>query len=98
MSSIRKTGMASKRHAVIPIFIPHKGCPHDCIFCNQKKISGAVKDVTKEELTYLIEESLKTINPVTRTEIGFYGGSFTGIEKEKQLELLETASGFVRSE
>ncbi|NTV91316.1 MAG: radical SAM protein [Clostridiales bacterium] len=85
------------RHAVIPVFVPHKGCPHDCIFCNQKKISGSSTDVTSKEVKKIIEEGLATIRPGTYTEIGFFGGSFTGIEKEKQLEFLETAGLFVVS-
>ncbi|HPA55356.1 MAG TPA: radical SAM protein, partial [Bacillota bacterium] len=35
-----------KKHYIIPIFVPHKGCPHDCIFCNQKKITGQIEKVT----------------------------------------------------
>ena len=29
---------------IIPIFVPHRGCPHDCIFCNQKKITGDIEE------------------------------------------------------
>ncbi len=32
--------MTPKRH-IIPIFVPHLGCPNDCVFCNQRRISGA---------------------------------------------------------
>jgi len=93
MSSSSKT--VFKKHVVIPVFIPHKGCPHDCIFCNQKKISGSISEVTKEDVYRIIDNSLKTINHQAHTEIRFYGGSFTGIEKEKQLEFLKTAGFFV---
>ena len=41
---------------IIPIFVPHRGCPHDCIFCNQKKITGVSTDVTSEEARNIIEE------------------------------------------
>ena len=33
---------------IIPIFVPHRGCPHDCIFCNQKKITGVSKSSGKK--------------------------------------------------
>ena len=46
---------------IIPIFVPHRGCPHDCIFCNQKKITGVSTDVTSEEARNIIEEYLPTI-------------------------------------
>ena len=38
-----------KKQYIIPIFVPHLGCPNDCIFCNQKSISGQKKNMTKEE-------------------------------------------------
>ncbi len=92
---IIKNKQIIKKHAVIPVFIPHRGCPHDCIFCNQKKISGSSTEVTAEGVYKIIEEGLETIQPGTYIEVGFYGGSFTGIEKEKQLEFLETAGFFI---
>ena len=44
-----------KKQYIIPIFVPHLGCPNDCIFCNQKSISGQKKNVTKEEAKKTIE-------------------------------------------
>ena len=38
-----------KKQYVIPVFIPHLGCPNDCSFCNQKSISGKTKMPTKNE-------------------------------------------------
>ena len=40
----------------IPIFIPHKGCPNNCIFCNQRKISGQIDDVTVEDVDNIIKK------------------------------------------
>ena len=34
----------SKNYYIIPIFVPHEGCPHDCVFCNQDRITGTNKD------------------------------------------------------
>ena len=50
-----------KKQYIIPIFVPHLGCPNDCIFCNQKLISGQKKNMTKEEAKKIIENYLKSI-------------------------------------
>ena len=77
---------------IIPIFVPHLGCPNDCTFCNQKSISGQTKQVTAKDVKQTIEEYLKSFkNENLYKEVAFFGGSFTGIEPEKQEELLETA-------
>ena len=74
-----------KKQYIIPIFVPHLGCPNDCIFCNQKSISGQKKQITKEETKKIIDNYLESIeNEDAKIEIAFYGGSFTAIEKEKQ--------------
>ena len=76
-----------KTHAIIPVFIPHEGCPHDCVFCDQRSITA--RDVAPDEAQTrsLIESHLSTIekNPgITEREIAFFGGSFTGIPAGKQ--------------
>ena len=80
---------------IIPIFVPHLGCPNDCIFCNQKSISGQTKEVTKEDVKNIIEEHLKYIKIPSKVEIAFFGGSFTAIKEEKQIELLEAAYEYI---
>ena len=87
-----------KKLYIIPIFVPHLGCPNDCIFCNQKSISGQKKNMTKEEAKKIIEDYLKSINSEdAQIEIAFFGGSFTAIEKEKQEELLEVAYEYIKA-
>ena len=86
-----------KKQYIIPIFVPHLGCPNDCVFCNQKSISGQTKQVTKDDVKTIIEEHLKYIKEDSIVEVAFFGGSFTGIEEEKQIELLSTAYEFVKS-
>lgn len=81
----------------IPIFIPHKGCPNNCIFCNQKKISGQIEDVTVDNVDNIIKEYLTYYdNSNKKIEIAFFGGSFTGIEQELQIAYLEVASKYIK--
>ena len=72
--------------SIIPIFIPHAGCPHQCVFCNQKKISGQ-KTASAQAVRQQIEKYLQWIKPGRDNEAAFYGGSFTGLEPELQEEL-----------
>lgn len=81
-----------KTKVIIPIFVPHKGCPNQCIFCNQRKISGQIKDITKEDVLNTIDEHLKTIKGEVDIELAFFGGSFTGIDRNLMIELLEAAN------
>ena len=87
----------SPRRRIIPIFVPHLGCPNQCVFCDQKRISGslfpACGDTVREALDALTGEGY---------ELAFYGGSFTAIEPERQEELLAAvqpyrAAGLVTS-
>ena len=84
-----------KKEYVIPVFVPHLGCPNDCIFCNQKSISGQKKAVTKEDVKNTIEYFLKNIEKDSIKEIAFYGGSFTGIDVKTQDELLSVANEYI---
>lgn len=91
----------AKNHYIIPFFVPHLGCPHDCVFCNQKSITGSEKIPTGTMVAQKIKEYLKTIPqsqvrtglpaPGLNVEVAFYGGSFTGIPRETQALLLQPA-------
>ena len=86
------------RYYNIPIFVPHEGCLFQCVFCNQKRITGSDTSVTPEVVAETIDKYLSTIpNGEKRVEAAFFGGSFTGISKEKQESLLKTAYQFVIS-
>lgn len=88
----------NKKQYIIPIFIPHLGCPNDCTFCNQKSISGTRKMPTKEEVINIIEENLKTFkDEEAYKEIAFFGGSFTGIERELQEQYLKIANEYIKN-
>ncbi|MHC1717873.1 MAG: elongator complex protein 3 [Acidaminococcaceae bacterium] len=79
---------------IIPVFIPHAGCPHQCIFCNQKKISGQ-SEASLLNAEKQISRYLQWIKPSSENEIAFYGGSFTGLPLELQKGLLTLSDKFV---
>lgn len=85
-----------KTHAIIPVFIPHKGCPNDCVFCNQKAITARTADVTRKDVIRIIEEYLPTLENrgLLEIELAFFGGSFTGIPMEEQNEFLSVAKEY----
>ncbi len=85
------------RHINIPVFIPHLGCPNMCVFCNQKTISGTV-EFDRGSVRGLIDEALSTIPSDAETEIAFFGGSFTGIDRDLMLYLLQLADEYVKAD
>lgn len=85
-----------KKHANIPLFVVHMGCPNQCVFCNQRLISGT-SSFSAENAEEQIERSLATLKGTGRqAEIAFFGGSFTGIERSLMIKLLETAQKYVQ--
>lgn len=88
----------NKKHFTIPIFVPELACPNRCVFCNQQSISGCLKQPEPEEVREIILQHLKTIpEKDVHIEVGFFGGSFTGIEPELQAMYLDVALNFVSS-
>lgn len=85
-----------KKHANISIFVPHLGCPKQCSFCNQHYIARTADAPQKEDIISAVNTAVnsKNYNPDT-TELAFFGGSFTAIDHEYMLSLLETAKAFV---
>ena len=83
------------RHYNIPVFVPHKGCPNDCVFCNQKKITGEDECKTIAETGKIIDEHLSTMERPYFAEIAFFGGSFTGIDTHLQKQYLEIAKKYI---
>ena len=84
------------RHVNIPVFIPHLGYPNQCVFCNQRSISG-VERFHAEKVVPIIEKALETIEDDSEVEIAFFGGSFTGIDRSLMISLLEIAYGFIKT-
>ena len=86
-----------KQHRNIPFFVPHAGCPNCCVFCSQVKITGesAEKDINTEidELRALLES--ESDNLFSESQIAFFGGSFTAIEKSRMERLLSVANEYI---
>ncbi len=86
-----------KKQYIIPIFVPHLGCPNECTFCNQRKISGQMKNITENDVRETIEYYLNNFKEKDiYKEVAFFGGSFTGIEEELQEKLLSTAYEYIK--
>lgn len=85
-----------KKHANLSIFIPHEGCTNGCIFCDQRIISGQQKAPLVEEVKEYCNRYLTDDFSDIDTKIAFFGGSFTAIEREYMISLLEVASSFVK--
>lgn len=81
------------KKANIPVFVAHLGCPNDCVFCNQKRITGTDGKMTAKKCAEIIEEWLSFIKG--EAEIAFFGGSFTGIALKEQNELLAVAESYL---
>lgn len=82
---------------IIPFFIPHSGCPHQCVFCNQRNITGRHKSVEVAEVPGRITEYLRTKTSHDPVHVAFYGGSFTALPIETQRSYLEAVQPFIRS-
>lgn len=82
----------SARESIIPVFVPHLGCPNDCVFCNQRRISGSLAPACPEDVTRAIESAGEGTS-----QLAFYGGSFTAIPDAEQEALLEAARPYLRS-
>ena len=86
-----------KKEYIIPIFVPNLGCPYDCTFCNQEKISGAQTDVDAKKVRDTIEYYLKNFKDDHKyVEVAFFGGSFTGIDRRVQEKLLQEANKYIK--
>jgi len=84
---------------IIPIFISHSGCPHRCIFCDQEKItSQSVRSVGTDEVREVLEKAIssKRFDIRRNPEVAFYGGTFTGLPKDRIKELLEAVAPYIR--
>lgn len=84
------------RKGNISIFVPHIGCPHKCSFCNQNTITGQNDAPTAKNVETAVKTALKQDG--FEYEIAFFGGSFTAIDRQYMISLLESAHCFVENE
>lgn len=86
-----------KKHFTIPVFIPMQACPFQCIFCDQEKISGEAEIPGPHDVVDIIEKRLATIPSINSVvEVGFFGGTFTGLPIAVQQNYLEAVQPFIR--
>ena len=85
----------TQKHSNISIFVPHIGCPNMCSFCNQRHITGANKAPSQQDVIDAVEVAVNSTryNP-KNTEIAFFGGSFTAINRNYMLSILTAANNF----
>lgn len=86
--------MTPKRH-IIPIFVPHLGCPNDCVFCNQRRITGRSDPTTPETVHNTIRDAAGVLPEEAQIQLAFYGGSFTALPTAQQEAFLAAAAPFL---
>jgi histone acetyltransferase (RNA polymerase elongator complex component) len=82
---------------IIPFFIPHAGCPHQCLFCNQHGITGAASAEEPPNIPERVARFLAGAKRAEPAEVAFYGGSFTALPMERQEQLLTAVRPFIAS-
>ena len=87
----------SARESIIPVFVPHLGCPNDCVFCNQRRISGQTVPATVETVENAIKTAAALPSNGAKRQMAFYGGSFTAIPAAEQEALLGAAKRYIDS-
>ncbi|MFH1984020.1 MAG: radical SAM protein [Pseudomonadota bacterium] len=90
---------ARRRPLIVPVFIPHAGCPHRCAFCDQTAITGK----TRLPTTATVHDTVRAWQAHSRhrgrpLQIAYYGGNFLGIPTDAMATLLEAAATHVTAD
>jgi histone acetyltransferase (RNA polymerase elongator complex component) len=87
----------NRRPPIYPVFIPNSGCPFQCIYCDQRRVTGISRHLRRVEQAVRQVESFANHarNEATSGEIAFYGGTFTGLARRQQDQLLMLAQRYV---
>ena len=80
--------------SIVPIFVPHAGCPCQCVFCNQRTIAGQKQRMTPAQARGILQHAHAILPAGNIPQAAFYGGSFTAIPVEQQEELLAVTDEF----
>lgn len=85
-------------YKIIPIFVIYQGCPNRCVYCNERITAGTHPDrITADSIDRTVMQYLSTVKkPDDHVQIAFYGGNFTGIDRDYQEQLLDSADSYVR--
>ncbi len=83
------------KRLIIPFFLRNRGCPHRCVFCNERIVSGNAGAITESGLRETVRSTIAGRRKSGPVEIAFYGGSFTGMAREEQMELLRMAGTLI---
>jgi histone acetyltransferase (RNA polymerase elongator complex component) len=87
-----------KSHSIIPIFLPELGCPKQCVFCNQRHISGQPSVPDETDVEDIIEQHISSLaSRNIQTEIAFFGGSFTALDAGLQEQYLKVAQPYLQN-
>jgi histone acetyltransferase (RNA polymerase elongator complex component) len=88
-----------ERHLIVPIFIPHLGCPFQCIYCRQDKITNqSSASISRAFIKQTLDTAVKSRRfASSRTkEVAFYGGTFTNLPEEKMIQMLGAVSEYLK--
>ncbi len=86
----------TKKKYIIPVFIPHQGCPNDCLFCNQNRITCSESTFLKSDIINTIEKYLGYFPETKKNiEVAFFGGSFTGLPQNMMMDYLEIVKPYI---
>ena len=84
----------SARADIVPVFVPHWGCPHACVFCDQRRITGSREPASARTVEQAMQQAA-ALPPGAKRQLAFYGGSFTAVPTEEQEELLAAAQRYI---
>lgn len=89
--------MPAKR-SVFPVFLPHAGCPFQCVYCNQHAVASArplSPDAAGHALSSMGTYAVHVRDGGRPGEIAFFGGTFTALDLRSLVSILDSAALWV---
>ncbi len=90
------------RTRIYPVFLPHAGCPFQCVYCNQDRVvSPNPAGSSQKELLGRGIEDMRALARQSRLsgmpgELAFYGGTFTSLPEQSLRRILCFALPLIR--